>query len=403
MKILYYSPHPYLNLSTPAGPGTHMREIISAFRVQGHEVATCIIGGEHIYGSSNTFTYSSAGWKGKIKSMIPDLIWQSVKDLNLIRTDHYARECLEMMIDSFKPDLIYERGFYFMTSGVDAAKEYKIPHIIEMNAPFMEEKEELEGKTLVSDIARKKEKHQATNTDMMVVVSSGLKEYYEENYPALKERVLVTPNAIDPKNFRIDHRSASECRERLGIKKDELVIGFVGSIFPYHGVERLLDAYIQIMDEEPDKKVHLLIVGDGEIRSELVRKSMVTRHAEKITFTGNVPYEEVSDYIANMDITVLANSKWYCSPIKIFEYGAMGKAIVSIRTKAVLDVMVDGEDGILVDDSLEKLKSALKQFIDQPEQRQEMAQRFQTKVMEKHHWKAMGKLILDNFESCMKS
>ena len=48
MKILYYSPHPHLNLSAETGYATHMREMINAFQERGHTVILVIRGGIEI-------------------------------------------------------------------------------------------------------------------------------------------------------------------------------------------------------------------------------------------------------------------------------------------------------------------------------------------------------------------
>ncbi len=397
MKILYFSPHPYLNLASPSGPGTHMREMIRGFREEGHEVAVCILGGEHIYGNIN-FNYSSSGIKGKIKSLIPDILWQSIKDFNLRFKDKAAGDALEMVLNEFKPDLLYERGFYMMTSGVRIAKSKGIPHILEMNAPFPEEKIELEGKTLLTHLSEKQERVQAKGTDLMVVVSSGLKEYYEAKHPVLKGKVLVTPNAIDPNNFSIDEVDVQAVRNSLGIQKDDLVIGFVGSIFPYHGVKDLLLAFGELCSENLNKSIKLLIVGDGETLPELKSIAAKATWSNQVIFTGNVPYASVRSYIANMDITVLANSKWYCSPIKIFEYGALKKSVVSIKTKAVLDVMTNEVDGLLIEDPKSELKSALLRLIENDALRASLAESFHQKVMKSHTWNAMAKLIITTFK-----
>ena len=398
MKILYYSPHPYLNLSSPSGPGTHMREMIRGFREEGHEVAVCILGGEHIYGNIN-FNFGNTGIKGKIKSLIPDILWQTVKDFNLQFKDKAAGKSLEKVIEDFQPDLIYERGFYMMTSGVKIANQLGIPHILEMNAPFPEEKIELEGKTWLKGKSEKLERIQAEGTNMMVVVSSGLKNYYESKYQALKGKVLVTPNAIDPNNFLVDPAETSALREELGILQDDVVIGFVGSIFPYHGVKDLLLSFGELCENIPTKNIKLLIVGDGETLPELKRIAANSSWNQQVIFTGNIPYTSVKSYIANMDITVLANSKWYCSPIKIFEYGALNKAIVSINTTAVQDVMINGEDGILIDEPKKDLRDALGQLIENEPLRSQFAQSFHDKVLTKHTWNAMAKLIITTFKS----
>ena len=397
MKILYFSPHPYLNLASPSGPGTHMREMIRGFREEGHEVAVCILGGEHIYGHIG-FSYSSAGWKGKVKAIIPDIIWQTIKDYNLQFRDAKAGKALEQVIDDFQPDLIYERGFYMMSSGVEIANRRGIPHILEMNAPFPEEKIELEGRTWMVRKSFQQERKQALLTTLMVVVSSGLKEYYEEKYPEITGRVLVTPNAIDPENFALNQQEVELLREKLGIETGDTVIGFVGSIFPYHGVKDLLLAFAKLQGKRGDTRLKLLVVGDGETLPELRRMAEHTEWGKLVTFTGNVPYAEVRSYIANMDIAVLANSKWYCSPIKIFEYGALEKAVVSIKTKAVLDVMADGVDGLLIESPADELEPALELLVNDLDLRKRLASSFHEKVMKRHTWNAMAKLIITTFK-----
>lgn len=102
---------------------------------------------------------------------MPAILWQTIKDINLLRLDRRSGKLLRQAISDFQPDLIYERGFYMMCSGVKIAREKGIPHITEMNAPFLQEKESLEGKTLAIPLAAKREKIQSANTDMMVVVS----------------------------------------------------------------------------------------------------------------------------------------------------------------------------------------------------------------------------------------
>ncbi len=391
MRILYYSAHPYLNLSAVSGPGTHMRKVIEAFRNEGHEVVVCIMGGEHLYGDMGIH-YAGGGLKKKIKSFIPQVIWQSLKDFSYLRHDRNAEKLLEEQVQIYKPDLIYERGFYMMCSGVRVAQKYNLPHILEMNAPYPEEKLELEGPTWLLKRAFKREKIQIETTSMLVVVSSGLKAYYEGRYPTSIGKVLITPNAIDVSDFDKNKTTTEDAKNQLGISKNALVIGFVGSIFPYHGVEQLLKAFEQV-HKKYNNNLHLLIVGDGEILAQLQQTSRDLGISAHVTFTGNVSSSKVQEYIAAMDITVLANSKWYCSPIKIFEYGAMGKAVISINTVAVRDVMEHAKTGLLINAPSE-LEEALDELIQNKELRTELAKNWENTVMKNHHWNAVGRQIL---------
>ena len=77
MKILYYSPNPNLNLSDPAGYGTHMREMIKAFRALGHEVEVQIMGGTE---PKPSVAAKPSLLKRFAKVVIPSRRWQTLKD-----------------------------------------------------------------------------------------------------------------------------------------------------------------------------------------------------------------------------------------------------------------------------------------------------------------------------------
>jgi len=154
MKILYYSPHPHLNLMSPSGYGTHMREMINAFKVIGHKVLPVIIGGTELNNTKMAIPKPSF-IKKLLKSIIPALIWESAKDVLLIRNDMQAKKLLEQKVKAFQPDLIYERSSYLQSSGVEVANKYNIEHILEINAPYTEERIKLQGYSLFIKKAEK--------------------------------------------------------------------------------------------------------------------------------------------------------------------------------------------------------------------------------------------------------
>ncbi|HEU4717748.1 MAG TPA: glycosyltransferase, partial [Bacteroidia bacterium] len=129
MKILYYSPHPALNLSAQTGYGTHMREMIRAFREAGHEVKTCIRGGEQMPVSSGGATAGNG--KRLLKKIIPRFLWRTLKERRLMREDKISEAVLAKAMEEFQPDVIYERAAYLCISGRNVAVRKKIPHIVE--------------------------------------------------------------------------------------------------------------------------------------------------------------------------------------------------------------------------------------------------------------------------------
>lgn len=393
MKILYYSPHPLLNLSAATGYGTHMREMIGAFKDLGHDVTTCIMGGV-VSDNKDEKALSGGILKNIFKKIIPNLLWQTLKDINLLRFDNFALKELDKAVKKDKPDLIYERGFYMMTSGVKIAERYGITHILEINAPYLEEKVQLEGRTLLFGKAGKRELEQYHKTNKIVVVSSSLKNYIEKKNKAFNSKIIITPNAVNLSKINTDESEISEIREKYDIRENATVIGFVGSIFPYHGVDKLIKSFANVINIIKDKELMLFIVGDGKVLEDLKKLSINLNIQKNVIFTGSVPYDKVYNYISLMDITVLPQTNWYCSPVKIFEYGVMGKAVISIDAPGVKDVMEDKKEGIIINEHKNSLEDAIIILTGDKNYRIEIAEKFKEKILKNYTWEKSAEKIL---------
>jgi glycosyltransferase involved in cell wall biosynthesis len=396
MKILYYSPHPNLNLTDPAGYGTHMREMIQAFRDQGHEVRPLIMGGTE---PRENYSPPRNGFLKKIaKKIIPTARWQTWKDDRLIDFDEEAFLRLRAEIQKFKPDLIYERANYMQVSGVRAAKKAGVMHILEMNSPYVEEKVELEGggsKLLQEAVQREHE--QLTKTAQVMVVSSALRDYFIEHHGIFRGKFTVVPNAIDPAKTMAEPQAVLNIRQRQNLV-GKVVFGWVGSIQPWHGIEKMIKAFAPVHRLHPDTR--LLIVGSGETEGQLKALVQSMGLDDSVLFTGYVPHSEVFQHIAAMDICLLPNTNWYCSPIKLFEYGAMGKAIITTDHPAILDVMTPDVDGLIIDKSDEKaLEEAMLKLVQDKETREKLAIGFQSKVLNHHTWKSNADRVLGYLKS----
>jgi glycosyltransferase involved in cell wall biosynthesis len=143
--------------------------------------------------------------------------------------------------------------------------------------------------------------------------------------------------------------------------------------------------------------VKLLIVGGGEILTKLQQQVNDIGANHDIIFTGSVPHAEVFNYINLMDIAVMPNSNWYGSPVKIFEYAYMKKAVVALNNGPMNDVMEHEKDGLLIEANLDSLESALITLVGDESLRAAYAQHFHDKVVEHHTWFKMGEKILKDF------
>lgn len=392
LRIIYYSPHPTHDIVSEVGYSTHQRESIQAFRQLGHEVLPVVLGGTepaavntHISGLSR-----QAGSLSGLKRLIPLWLWNALKDLRLLKHDKKAGKQLEEAILKFQPDFIYERGEYLQDSGVKMAAKHRIKHVLEVNSPVVEEMATFEGPDILRFIGHWKERTKLRKTHMAVVVSSALGEYLRNRYQ-YNGNLLMVPNAINPEKHIPSVQEIKEIRKRYASNKK--IVGFVGSLFPYHGVDKLIDAFKIVLAERQD--LHLLIVGDGNIRESLEEHASGLPK-ETYTFTGRVPHRDVMAYIGAFDISVMAASNWYGSPIKVFEYGLMGVPILAPNTGPVRDVMRHEKDGYLVEPDVNAIAPALVIMLDQEEKWRQIGENFRLKILQQHTWIIHASTIVES-------
>jgi hypothetical protein len=99
-----------------------------------------------------------------------------------------------------------------------------------------------------------------------------------------------------------------------------------------------------------------------------------------------------------MDILTLPNTEWYCSPVKLFEYGALGKTILAVNEAGVSDVM-SREEGVLFENNDSAFQDALIVAITEVDALEIKAKRFQQKVFATHNWRANARKVLQQINS----
>lgn len=396
MKLLYYSPHPNLQLNASTGYGTHMREMIAAFRRQGVEVKTLIAGDLKHSGNIDHPTNirsEGKGMRNKIKSILPPIVWESLKDLGLLLFDQSMERRLKKAIRDFNPDVVYERIAYIQNSGVKVCKEMKVFHISEVNAPYPDERKYFSGASAFIGFARNNLRYILVHTNLVVPVSSSLAEHLSGVATDAASKTHVQPNAVNPAEVVHGADRIQQVRNELQLD-DCLVFGFVGSIFPYHGVDLLIEAFAKL---PAAPKAKLLIVGDGASLPELKALAQRLGVLKDVIFTGGVPHRDVYLYMEVMDVCCLVNTIWYASPVKIFEYGLLKKAVIAPDVQPVRDVM-DNQSAILVKPDTASIKDAMLRLMGDESLRLRLADAWHRKVLTVHTWDKAAKNILEYCE-----
>ena len=203
-----------------------------------------------------------------------------------------------------------------------------------------------------------------------------------------EKKIAVIGYGVDEERFNIDTDQARDIkRSELGLSPDDIVVLFVGRLYPVKGIRFLLEAADVITHWRRD--VRFLIVGEGSLRS-LVEE--VAKENPGIIFLGY--RTDVPELMAASDIFVLP-SLAEGLPYALLEAGFCGLPLIATNVGCVADVVIPGRTGILVPKgSSRELIKAIKLLIERPELRESMSEAAQKLIRQKYSWNH----ILEQYE-----
>ena len=372
MRILYIIPSPYIDFRQNTGYGRHIRETVSELSLLGYEVKVLsnAINANVEPGTEQNISRKSS-IKTFIKALLPRIVWETIRDYSLLKLNSGFSRLIADTVNTWKPDVIYERTCY-LGAAILNKKDVTVPWIMEVNAPFVEERQKISGRSLLTTQASRWEIEKYKRADHVFCVSSILKAFLAGEYDVAPSKLTTLPNGVNLTHF-----------PKPASFHSEFDFGFVGSIMKYHGIEDLLIAFARIKKDFPTSK--MLIVGDGESLPELTATSNKLGLGNDVVFTDGVLNHLVHEQIAKMKVCIMPKSNWYGSPVKIFEYGAMSKPTIAPKVDPVEEIIEDGIEGKLVCDSIE-LEQAMREFIENPEAAMEMGNRLYLKVSTHFTW-----------------
>jgi glycosyltransferase involved in cell wall biosynthesis len=179
--------------------------------------------------------------------------------------------------------------------------------------------------------------------DRFFVVSGFARDrLVSDGAPAARIGVLYNPIDIDRLRPALVHRA--ESRLKLGIRPEDLVVGFVGRVEHQKGVHVLCDALLPLMSRVPT--LHLLCVGDGPELDRCRRAVVRAGIAARCHFTGWTA--AVHDQYPAMDVLVAPSTtpETFCRVIA--EAQAAGLAVIGTRVGGLPEAFLPGISGVLV-------------------------------------------------------
>lgn len=303
-------------------------------------------------------------------------------------------------------DVIYQRYNGFSFCGAYLAKKKQIPFILEFNSSdvwkikywksndigFKKLARGFYNKILKLPIVRLIEKYNIYNASLIVVVSKALKDYLI-NLGVRPEKVIVIPNAIDETKYHPDI-DAKKIKDQYHLHH-KVVLGFIGTFGQWHGAENIVLAYGKFLEEHPEYKKNtvLFMIGDGLRMGEVKKHINHFGISENVVLTGLVPQKAGANYMAACDILINATvpnpdgSEFFGSPTKLFEYMALGKAIICSNMAQMAEIIEHNVTGYLVEPgSIPSLAGAMEVLINNPGLREKLGKNARNKVVSKHTW-----------------
>jgi glycosyltransferase involved in cell wall biosynthesis len=270
---------------------------------------------------------------------------------------------LEQLINFERPDVVIER--YSLQSGPArlATRRCGVPLTLEVNAPLAQEAARYRG--LDDPLAEQRERETLSGADRIHVVSPALLRYVRSVAPDVP--AAWVPNGADVSRFRAARPLA------MPSLAGRIVVGFVGSMKPWHGVMQLLEAFARVRSHSP--QAVLLLVGAGPERADILHRAGRADLRGHVFCTGHVAHAAVPSLLGRFDIALapyLPIEDFYFHPLKVVEYLAAGKPVI-YPDQGDLRTLV-GRGGLsYLPGSASQLADRLVQLLDDEALREELA------------------------------
>ena len=381
MNILYICPDYGIPVLGRKGASVHVRQMIAAFSRAGHRVQlispvatkspwdeAATIEGEFIHLPLSDSSLNNVHNLNAFANAV-DTKTVLTSDLRRMLYDRQLSSQLLRRYTKTPPDIIYTRASLYSVAALDLAKATSKPLLVELNAPLTEEHANYRSGSN-DDLAAAAERKLLRGADHVFVVSNALKEH-AINLGVKAENISIAPNGIDPAIF-FPAKADPEIASRWGLG-DGPVLGFVGGLREWHGVE-ILPKLLQRVRQRFNR-TKLAIIGSGPLQAKLENDLAELGLRGEAIFTGALLHHDVAGLLRHFNIALAPypelNHNFYFSPLKLFEYMACGIPVVAAKLGQIVDVVDHGTTGLLYQPgNLDALTSHCNQLLDNPKQAQ---------------------------------
>ncbi len=275
----------------------------------------------------------------------------SVPVWNEIRLIRALADRLQQVVDQVRPDIIHAHSPVLNAlPALKVGQRNGIPVVYEIRA-FWEDAAVDHGSTREGSLryraTRTLETHAIRRAGHVFTICEGLRaDIVARGIPSAK--VTVIPNAVDVEGFQLAQPADPALQARWGLQ-GRTVLGFIGSFYAYEGLDLLVSAMPQLVQQRPD--VCLLLVGGGPQEAALKAQVQMLGLTDRVVFTGRVPHAEVNRYYDLIDLLAYPRHSMrlteLVTPLKPLEAMAQGHLFVASDVGGHKELIRHGETGWL--------------------------------------------------------
>ncbi|NBB78374.1 MAG: glycosyltransferase [Verrucomicrobia bacterium] len=240
------------------------------------------------------------------------------------------------------------------------------------------------------------------NLQKLILITEALRESYVKHESTSQEVLQVVPDAADaPAETDLPAEVSSSERVRAAGREKTLQVGYVGNLYPGKGMKVI----VEVASLMPEVDFH--VVG-GLVEDILKWKKR--SDSSNVHFHGFVDQKKVPCYIQSFDVCLLPNQRrvetrggteigGFTSPLKMFEYMSMGKAIVASNLPVLQEVLTHKKNAILCDpEKIEQWVASINYLKQHPEVSKQIGKRARDDFIANHTWDIRAQRVLENID-----
>ncbi len=238
------------------------------------------------------------------------------------------------------------------------------------------------------------EKWAIKNSTLVLTVCSSLTEIVSSDFPQKKVFQLEDiPMTNEKRN--VSQKEVLALKKKLGLS-DELIILYAGNFESYQGIDLFIGSIPRAAKAEP--KIKILLVGGEREHIETMQKLAARLEVKNfLIFTGKMPPNLISTYMALADILVSPRTEGTNTPLKIFTYLKSGKPIVATNLSTHTQVLNENIS-MLVDPTPEGISQGIISLLRDKELRLKMGRRGKAFVEENYSYTRFVKKVREIYD-----